>query len=99
MFETLSAFVWDEMRLCLCGSGWYCNNIRGNIFLIKGCGKMLSQHSKQNFVEIQSYISFEKWYFSSIYIEHQVAFYNLSDCITINISLKSVTMGRQCEFR
>ena len=79
MFETLSAFVWDEMRLCLCGSGWYCNNIRGNIFLIKGCGKMLSQHSKQNFVEIQSYISFEKWYFSSIYIEHQVAFYNPSD--------------------
>ena len=82
MFETLSAFVWDEMRLCLCGSGWYCNNIRGNIFLIKGCGKMLSQHSKQKFVEIQSYISFEKWYFSSIYIEHLVAFYNLSDCIS-----------------
>ena len=59
MFETLSAFVWDEMRLCLCGSGWYCNNIRGNIILIKGCGTMLSQHSKQNFVEIQSYVAFE----------------------------------------
>lgn len=69
MFETLSAFVWDEMRLCMCGSGWYCNNIRGNIILIKGCGTMLSQHSKQNFVVYNPMLLLNNNNFSSIYIE------------------------------
>ena len=79
MFETLSAFVWDEMRLCLCGSGWYCNNIRGNIVLIKGCGKMISQHSKQNFVvEECKFINEE---FSSTYMKLEILLFNSSDFI------------------